>query len=300
MFLIYYRGNMENIELLKESLQQITPVEFINNHYVKREDLYRPLNNTINGTKCREAIAIILSKLLLAQNGIITGSSVNSPQNPIIAQIGNFIKTPVECYYGGTNIQNISKKEYYNFVKDSKLNLKSKTGRNSVLKHLMLQEKQNRLMIGYGMDMFAYPELFKQVIAHQISNIPQEVKNIYLVCGSGITLTGIIIGLIEYNRNIKLHIINTAPSRIKKIIKFLQTYYSLDNKKYFKAMQIINDIQEIKLYEQKDFNYDKKCEYYLQNIKLHPRYEAKAYKYLCENTKLNNQDLFWIIGGDIL
>lgn len=291
---------MENIELLKESLNKITPVDFINNHYVKREDLYKPLNNTINGTKCREAVAIILNNLQSAKNGILTGCSLNSPQNPIIAQIGNFIKIPVECYYGGTNIQNICKKEYYNFVKNSQLNLESKTGRNNVLKHLMQLNKGNRLLIGYGMDMFEYPELFKKVISIQVSNIPQNIKNIYLVCGSGVTLTGIIIGLVEYNKNIKLHIINTAPSRIKKINNFLQQYYENQPQNYNKALKILQNIEEIKLYEQQNFNYDKKCEYFLKNIKLHPRYEAKAYKYLCENNKLKNDDLFWIIGGDIL
>jgi len=59
----------------------LTPVEKRGDYYFKRDDLYQPFDfSRVNGSKLRQCQLLIKKNIDIAKNGVITGTSVLSPQ----------------------------------------------------------------------------------------------------------------------------------------------------------------------------------------------------------------------------
>ncbi len=124
-------------------------------------------------------------------------------------------------------------------------------------------------------------------VAEQVQNIPDNLDDLYITCGSGITASGVIVGIERYGKNVKnIHLISTAFDRREKVKATLRRFG-------IERQFLYHD-----LFHTPGFVYEKQQKMRIGGVKLHPQYEAKTMKYLLEH-KLNTENtLFWIVGAE--
>lgn len=275
----------------------ITPVEKIGKYYFKREDLYIPFNfSTVNGSKLRQC------QLLVEKNtkfkGLVTGTSIKSPQAPIISAVGKSLSIPVKIMYGGTTKQRLEQNKYSIMCKEygADVDIVSKMGYTSVLnkKAQDFANENNFFNIRYGFDLYNNLDVFIDSTANQVKNI-NNIDNIVVTVGSAITLIGILYGIAKYNINVKkVFAIGCAPNRMKKINEYSNVLYietglilPLEKVTYIDAFN-----------EFKGFKYENTMNEEYYGIKFHPRYESKTFNWL-KNSNIEEKTLMWITGSDL-
>lgn len=103
----------------------------------------------------------------------------------------------------------------------------SKYDRHSILharaKELAAQE--NSFIVQYGINIIGYGDTLLTAVAAQTENLPDDIENLVMTCGSGITATGVMIGLHRYGKRVKrMHLVATAPDRRGFIHETLKKY----------------------------------------------------------------------------
>ena len=98
--------------------ETITPVEKVNGIYFKRDDLFKPFEGSVNGGKLRQCLMLIDKNKNKIQNGIITTSSILSPQQAIIAQVAKHHGVRCTILYGGTSYERLETIEYAKVAKE--------------------------------------------------------------------------------------------------------------------------------------------------------------------------------------
>lgn len=274
--------------MIVTSPNELTPIEQYDNILLKRDDLFIPYEiNGVNGGKLRQCI------MLLQDQGkdkhIYTYSSLDSPQSPITAAVSKDLKLPCTVYYGGTNINSAMKhhmarlSSYYG----AEINTTVNSGRHSVLHHAIKEiVTNNDFIVEYGINLELHHNILLSAVANQVENIPNNLNNLVIICGSGITAAGVIIGLKKFNKEVKnIILVATAPNRTEKIKQLTSLY---DAYRPF----TIED-----LFHQPGFSYTKKEPYSFHNIELHPNYEAKGMKWFLQSDINKENSLFWITGA---
>ena len=276
----------------------ITPVEYIDGLYVKREDLFKPYNfSNANGSKLRQCILLVQKNKDKAKNGIITGTSVVSPQSVICSSVARSMNIPCTIMFGGTNEDSLKKKPYPMIAKEIGANIiiGSKLGYTSVLQARATEyAKDNDLyQVKYGFDLIENLDVFIESVALQVQNIP-DVDNLVITVGSAITIIGILYGIAIYNKNIKnVYGYGIAPNRMDKIIKYRNLIYLEQG-----VLLPIEKLKYVDYFAKVGYNYNKSVSESIGDIKLHPKYEAKTLHWLKQNP-IDGTTLFWIIGGEI-
>lgn len=271
---------------------ELTPVQEIDGLYVKRDDLFSPFGmGSVNGGKLRQCWMLV-DRIKDEYNSTISCCSIHSPQAPISAAVSNHFGLPCHIYYGGTKEERLNELSMPKLVKKFEGEIEIyPSGRHSILYSKAKQnaERDNSFIISYGFNLKDYPELIFGAVANQVENIPYDLDNLVITCGSGITTTGIIHGIAKFKKRIKrLILVATAPSREIMIRKAIEDT-GLD------IEYIIVD-----LFHRKGFVYEEGVLECLEGIELHPNYEAKTYKWLVEESLIdlhNYRTLFWIVGS---
>lgn len=266
----------------------LTPIEQHKGILFKRDDLFTPYEiNSVNGGKLRQCIFLL--KEYGTNKHIYTYSNLDSPQSPITATVCKNLQLPCTIYYGGTNNNSAMKHHMVRLSKfyNAKINYDCKTGRHSVLNHTIQKIlTSNDFLVEYGINLKNYKNSLLKSTTEQVKNIPNELNNLIITCGSGITASGILIGIKKYQKQIKnIILISTAPDRKQRINNILTQY----------NIQINFSI--IDLYHMSNFNYEKKQPYTFDNIILHPNYQAKTFKVFLNSDINKEKSLFWIIGA---
>ena len=199
-------------------LNTLTPVEKIGDLYFKRDDLFKPFNNNVNGGKLRQCLAILDKNKDKIKNGIITSTSVLSPQAVIVAACAKYYDVNCLIYYGGTTIEKLLTHPYPKLASelDGQIEIVAKTGRQSVLQKRVNDyvKDHNMFIIEYGMDLKNNLDCFFNSTAYQCKNIPFNITDLWVSCGSAITICGILYGLSLYTNNVKhVNAVGIAPNR---------------------------------------------------------------------------------------
>ena len=205
-----------------------------------------------------------------------------------MAAVCKNLHLPCEVFYGGTNLNSAMKHHMVRLANfyGAQINLQSKSGRHSVLKHAIKQIiTPNDFIVEYGINLNYFQDALLLSTASQVKNIPENLNNLVITCGSGITAAGVMLGIKKYNKKINnIILITTAPDRTKTIENVLNQYnYSINYK-------------IIDLFHMPNFKYEKKENFIFDNIKLHPNYEAKTLKCFLESDYSKENSLFWIVG----
>lgn len=291
----------KNILIKDLKLDEITPVEHIEGLYLKRDDKFIPFEGIgVNGTKARQCAYLLIKNLEKAKNGVITCCSVHSPQGIIVTSLCKYLGIKSTVFYGGTTEERLDMLPIPKLIKqiDGNIEIVSKMGRLTVLnsrakKRVSLSDE---FIVEHGMDLMNNIDCFLESVAKQVQNIPNELDNLVITCGSAISTTGIIYGLKIFNKRVKnIILVGVAPNRENRIIDNLN---ELESKLKIKLSD--TKFKYIDLFNTKGFRYEKKefAEHY--GVKFHPNYEAKTYNWLKENIDYKNEKTcLWIIGGEI-
>lgn len=286
---------------LLENANIITPVEKIGEIYFKRDDKFTPFDNNINGSKLRQCILLFEKNKEHIQNGVITATSILSPQAPIVSELCKYYKVPCTIYYGGTTYEKLDNTPYSIICKNNGANIEilCKSGRQSVLQYHVNKriEKTNEFNIKYGMDLENNLDVFIESTSNQVKNLPDDLDNLVISCGSAITTIGILLGCTLYNKKIKnIYAVGIAPNRFEKI----KSYVSLLNKKFNIDIKLSN-LKYIDAFStMKGFKYENIKNEVYENIIFHKRYEAKTFNWLKNNIDYKNEKTcMWIVGGEI-
>lgn len=283
----------------KLGMEDITPVHKVEGLYLKRDDLYTPFGEgKANGSKLRQCAWLVVNNLDKAKKGIITATSIHSPQGALVAELCNSINLPCTIYYGATNEERLKVLDMPRIAKKANANLEivSKLGRHAVLysKARKRAEETGEFVVEYGMDLKDNLDVFIESVANQVQNIPDELDNLVITCGSGISTTGILYGLKMFNKNVKkIYLVGVAPNREKKIYKnleMLEEHYGIE----------LSDIEfeYIDLFNTKGFRYEKQEKGEHFGVNFHPNYEAKTYNWLKGNIDYNKEKtMLWVVGN---
>ena len=269
---------------------ELTPVQCKDGLYFKRDDLFRPYGTgTVNGGKLRQCIYLVDS-LNGEYQKLITYCSIHSPQAPITAAVALSNNLPCEILYGGTTAKQLKQLPMPRLCMryGAKLHIVSKSGRHNILfkRARELAKKDHAFIVQYGINIMEHRDVLLRAVSEQVKNIPDVLDNLIMVCGSGITATGVLIGLKLYNKDVKnVHLVATAPDRQKFIHDNLKMY---DADREF----IYHD-----LFSQPGFQYEKNVTARAYGITFHPHYEAKMMQWY-KNHKPQGTTLFWITGAE--
>lgn len=265
----------------------ITPVQEINGLRVKRDDLYTLIEpNGVNGGKLRQCVMLVDK---VNPKGLVTYCSIGSPQAPITAAVAKERGIPCVVVYGGTSKERLLQAEMPKLVLHygARIVIGARTGRHNVLHGAgeKIARERGYFLVQYGINLREHEDVLLQAVARQTQNIP-DCRNLVAVCGSGITASGILIGLKQNNIKVEnVHLVATAPDR-REFINGLTRPYNAT-----RAI-LYHD-----LYHLRGFDYDKPAEARIGSVKLHPNYEAKAYSWY-ERSGLKDEDtVFWITGA---
>lgn len=270
---------------------ELTPVECHNGLYLKREDLYRPFDNAVNGGKLRQCYKLVES-IKDKYNGVISCCSIYSPQAPITASVAQHFNLKSVICYGATNDTRLQILDMPKLAKHYEADLRviSKSGIHKILysKARQIAQEENLFVVDYGFNIVDYPDIMFSAVSKQVENIPDNLDNLVITCGSGITTTGVLLGLAKYNKTVKnIYLVATAPNREKLI----NTNLSLNN--------LYREYKVIDLFHEKGFKYESKLYKSFDNIELHPNYEAKTFNWLINNIDYHKEKtLFWIVGAE--
>lgn len=248
----------------------LTPVEKIENIYVKRDDLFEYAN--CNGGKVRGALYIINKALQNGYTEFVSLGSRFSPQCEIISNICEQMNLKCHLfmpnsYKDTTVITNIKNNKNTVLIRD----LKQGAYTNVLIARAeKFAQEHNYYFIKFGMEM---PETI-EILQEQVKNIPKDIKRIIVPVGSAMNFCSIINGLNKYNRNdIQVVGIQVGKDPLN-VIKNYCPFFSYTKHKLIKAKP----------------NYETQIEAYIGDLKLDPVYEAKCKEYLQDG------DLFWVVG----
>lgn len=252
----------ENLDISNIN-EELTPVEFVNGIYFKREDKFKIFD--VCGAKSRQAYYIIKNS---NYDTICTCGSRLSPQIQIVANICKHLNKKCVCF---TNRGKLTEELKSAISDGAEIIQNDKWIYNNVVIYHTKEycTKNNVFYVPFGMESL---EAIKQT-AFQVKNIPNNVKNIVIVAGSGLNLCGVLWGLKIYNKKCKVKAIQVG----KDINEILKKYAPMD----LSNLEIIkSELDYHTSYDNNNF-----C-----GIELDKIYEAKCIPYIKKG------DLFWIIG----
>lgn len=269
----------------------LTPVELHEGLLLKRDDLFQPFGeNTVNGGKLRQCYMLIES-VKDHFSGVISCCSIYSPQAPITSAVArNFSLKCVICY-GGTTYERLKLYRMPTICRcyGAKIRIISKSGIHRILynKAKKIAQEEKLFVVDYGFNITNYSDILLSAVSDQVKNIPEELDNLVITCGSGITTIGIIVGLHKFHKKVKkIYLVCTAPNRDKLIQGTIKRY------------GIKQSYTMVDLFHLKGFKYEVGVKESLGDIEFHPNYEAKAYRWLKNNLNYKEQKtLLWIVGS---
>ena len=318
----------------EDYLEVLTPVEKVGKLWFKRGDYFAPLGyGFINGDKVKVGIHIFNEYIKDKHDAILGGMSLHSPQHSFQAVAAKHYNIPSYHIIGSTTPESALRHENIEIAarfgaKFKIINIAYNPAIQKAVQDEMKLRFQNAYPLGYAISLdhhkepAAEIEKFHRIASHQAENIPDHIENIVIPAGSCNSTTGILYGLALHRpKNLRnVYLIGIGPQKInyfeerldiiekvtKKDIKIYKRnfvdhpelsnsildFFQDDDGKYNLHY---HDLQKRKIYEYAD---TETCNY--EGIELHPRYEAKVFKWMYENLNaalMNDKTLFWIIGS---
>lgn len=274
--------------------EELTPVQEIAGMRFKRDDLYTPYGaGQVNGGKLRQCVMLLESarERHPEMKGVITYCSIHSPQGPITAAAARAYGLPCIVAYGGASEVSLATGSMPRLAMSygADVQVIASSGRHNVLKQRAeaIAKARGLFVVQYGINLDDYGEVLLSAVAEQVQNIPDHLDDLYITCGSGITASGVMVGLEKYGKDVKnVHLISTAFDRKAKVEATIRRHGAA-------RPFIYHD-----LFHTPGFTYEKRQLMRVGGVKLHPQYEAKAMKYIIEHGLNTRNALFWIVGAE--
>jgi DNA modification methylase len=248
-------------DLPPDNTPDLTPVERRADLWVKRDDLYSV--GGVRGGKVRTCY-----ELAKGATGLTTAGSRSSPQVNIVAHIARKLGIPARVH---TPTGELSP-ELAAAVEAGAELIQHNAGYNNVI---IARSREDALEHGYtdipfGMECQKAVDLTRA----QLANIPNDVHQIVVPIGSGMSLAGILWGLLDHNLKTPVIGVMVGADPTARLDKFAP-----DNWR-----EMVTLVSAVLPYSEPAENCD------LDGIALDPYYEAKCKPFL------GPDDLLWIVG----
>jgi 1-aminocyclopropane-1-carboxylate deaminase/D-cysteine desulfhydrase-like pyridoxal-dependent ACC family enzyme len=286
---------------------ELTPIMKTNGSllYYKRDDLYAPYGaEHINGGKVRQAVQLfseIHSDIRMNHNsGVLTASSVHSPQSAIIAKVAQEFDIDCIVAIGGTKEDTVDNHHMMRLSKYYGADVVNVAGHGMTSAIDALAKKKILDNNGYKLIKFAIaldnnPEAIFDGVMNQVANIPDELDVLVVPVGSGIQFAGILLGLEKYGKKVGRVIGVGFCDRRKNIDGYLNQFKYGDVLFGDGKVKVFSDYEMVLT----DYDYSKsvweKCA--ADDSLLDDIYEGKAHEWMRDNIDVKNQKtLFWVVG----
>ncbi len=288
----------------EDHLSALTPWEFKQGIWFKREDYFCPLGfHGPNGSKMRQLIWYV-NRYRPGKTHIVTGASVQSPQLSMSAIVGNHFGLPCTqvVYSKPTTVLSHDNprisagfgarfdyaKGPYNPILQARTEHLANCDRDSLLVH-------------YGItlpaELYSPEDLFEFHTqgAQQLDNVPPQVKTLIVPAGSCNSLTSVLLGLSQDPHNVtQLYTLGIGPDKRQWALGRL-AYMGVDPSRFEFAWKH-HSLHEtgFSSYSEK-FKGERYC-----GIDYHPTYEAKMWRYLRKHDPIERDGStgFWIVGAE--
>lgn len=300
---VFPRPSLDRQEVRwEDSLGTLTPWENRNGIWFKRDDYFAPLGyGGPNGSKMRQLIWYI-NRYRPGKTHIVTGASIQSPQLSMSAIVGaHYGLRARQVVYSKPN--SVLRHENPRIAAGFGAVFEYASGPyNPIIQRRVADLTQpSSLVVEYGITLphDRYPaddvRKFHEVGAHQVSNLPEQVRTLIAPAGSCNSLCSILLGLSREPANVHtLFTIGIGPEKREWVrermaligvdvdaLPFKWQHHSLHTTKFAKYS-------------------DKFTGEHYEGITFHPTYEAKMWRWLRQNPQALPQDDtvgFWIVGS---
>lgn len=282
-----------NMDELIQKAQQLTPIEEYDGVLFKRDDLFMPFpNEKINGGKVRQAINLIYHNLNLIRkeykSKVATSCGIHSPQGMIVSRVAKAYSLGCFVGYGRVLPVTLDKNKFVQEIIQNNGTAKTiaTQGFDKVvtfhLRELRDEGKgKNFYIIKFGIDIDRNPIVI-DCIANQVENLPDNLDNLVIPCGSGITSGAILRGINKYGKKVKtIYIVHISGEDRRKDIRRIEDsvpyiYVNGTGFRYGQEVKITVD----------------------EKLNLDSIYEAKAYDWMTKHLDyLKEKTLFWCVGN---
>lgn len=278
----------------------LTPVENHDGVFYKLEQEFAPLGpGGPNGSKCRQLIWL-MNRFRKNKTHVLSGASIQSPQLLMSAAIGAHYGLPsrlVVYSRPSTILKHPSPQIAAGF--GAVFEYVNGPYNPIIQKRVHDLTKEDSLVVPYGITVpheTSDPEdvlKFHEVGAHQVSNIPEEIRTLIMPAGSCNSICSVILGLSRDSKNIdKMIAMQIGPNK-KEWLKSRLSVMGVDiNKLPFKIVWH-------SLHDTKFASYSQHMPETVSGIEMHGVYEGKIVRYMKQNgwIKPDNKTLFWIVGS---
>ena len=262
-----------------------TPIQELNGYRVKRDDMFQI--GGILGGKLRQCMRVVYENLDdIKENyngGLISGSGLPSPQSVIVSSVANYFG--LKCMISSPMYDN-SKIDFnrINVSLAQKLGATIYGCKNPNPSGYKKDIKELNKVYGYyeikfGMESSSVID----TTSYQVENIPNELENIIVICGSGLNLLGILKGIVRYKKEIR-NVYGITLSNFFQENKKLYYDRLLDKQKYKGKLHIIRSPYPYQRLLDVGVDYCDKT------------YESKSYKWMTDNIKPSMETMLWIVG----
>jgi 1-aminocyclopropane-1-carboxylate deaminase/D-cysteine desulfhydrase-like pyridoxal-dependent ACC family enzyme len=264
-------------------MEQLTPIEKRGEMLFKRDDLYQPFDVPLNGGKVRQALACLTTNQAkiweYCNNTVATVSSVHSPQGYLIARCAHSLGFHTII---GLGTKKTDIRKYPALVRaveelGAEILPLAGIGYNAVLQSRLnaLCRERHYFPLHFGIPF----DLSKN--ANQVENLPRDLDNLVIPCGSGISAASIFMGLRMWEpceRPKRIVVVQIAGFDRRREINARTAYEFIEDTTYLYSRRL-------------------PCSY--EGLELDDRYESKAFEWLVRNGLCGNNQktLFWVIGN---
>lgn len=288
---------MVDEQSIDRALEVITPIHEDQGIFWKRDDLFRPFGpaHHVNGGKVRQALLIFRSKLdeirTKYDNGVVTAASVHSPQSANIAAVARHYGVKCVSCVGGTKPDKLLTHHMMRLTTayGSQIRIVAGHGMTAVIHDRMhkIAHELNYLPIEMGELMEDNPKAIFESTAEQVQNLPDNLDNLIVPSGVAIQLTGILIGLKRYNKQVKRIVsICVGPTREKQLKRYFEEVYKTNPQEYHTVEMYAHKAPYAKSYPVQVLGDD-----------IDDLYEGKAHDWMVKNIDYQNEKTcFWVVG----
>lgn len=200
------------------SFNELTPVtkDAEDSHlFYKRDDLYYPYGDLpIRGNKVRQLRSLILNNIDYIREecsgNIYIGLFSSSCQGVVLSRVAREIdpSLKVRVFHGGMTQNSVKKNKLClnAIVQGATIDLSARAGYDNVIQAQLVRCKESGIRFfdaNLSHNIYDYPESVLYTIANQAENLPQNIHRLFVPVGSGITMAGVLIGLMEYDKNVE-------------------------------------------------------------------------------------------------
>ena len=292
-FAIFTYSNTIFMDELLQKAQELTTIEEYDGVLYKRDDLFIPFpGERLNGGKVRQAINLIYHNLDLIRTEyhikVATACGVNSPQGMIVSRVAKAYNLGCFVGYGNISPKTLAENTFIQHIRQNNGTVESIINQgfdNAISSRLKkLQEAgtgNNFFIIKFGIEVEKNP-IVVNCIAEQVKNLPDNIDNLVIPTGSGITAGSILRGIKKYGKKIKnVYVVHVSgEDRNKKITEIagIVPYIYVKGTGYPFNRKLKRTV--------------------IDGFELDKIYEAKAYDWMLHNLDTRREkSIFWVVGN---